>query len=62
MTFIKRDPEQPNLIDGTVLAYQAGPAGMYVTVGGNDLEQPLILAFDAEDVAALRRAIAEVEA
>lgn len=50
-----------NVIDGSILAYQVGGGmnGAYVTVAGNG-ETPVILRFDAEDLAALRRMLAEV--
>jgi hypothetical protein len=62
MSFIKRDIDQPNLIDGSVYAYQAYPDGAYVTVAGNDPDDiPLILAFDVEDIEALRDVVAHFD-
>lgn len=51
--FVRRDIDQPNLIDGSIYAYETRPDGVYVTVAGNS-EDPLILSFDLEDLAALR--------
>ena len=56
MTFVRTDPAQPNLVDGSVYAYDVHPGGAYVTVAGNG-EMPLILSFDLDDIAALRRLI-----
>lgn len=56
MTFVRTDPDQPNLVDGSVYAYDIRPEGAYVTVAGNG-ETPLILSFDLHDIAALRRMV-----
>lgn len=55
-SFARVDPAQPNLVDGSVYAYEVHPQGAYVTVAGND-KMALILSFDREDIAALRRMI-----
>jgi hypothetical protein len=57
--FVRRDPEWPNLIDGTVFVTNVRHNGIYVTVRGNDEEQPIILAFDPDDIDGLREAIAD---
>ena len=51
--FIRTDPAQPNLLDGTIYAYELREGGCYITVAGND-ETPLILSTDLEDIASLR--------
>lgn len=56
MTFVRTDTAQPNLVDGSVYAYDVRPEGAYVTVAGSG-ETPLILSFDVADIAALRRMI-----
>lgn len=56
MTFDRIDPDQPNLVDGSVYAYDVRRTGAYVTVAGNG-DTPLILSFDVADIAALRRMI-----
>lgn len=59
MSFMKRDIDQDNLVDGTIYMFQVYPDGAYVTVAGNDPDdKPIILAFDAEDIAALRSIVA----
>lgn len=52
-TFARTDREQPNLVDGTIYAYETRENGCYVTVKGNG-DTPLILSFDLEDVQSLR--------
>ncbi len=49
-------------VDGTVLAYQASPhEGLcYVTISGPDENKPMIVAFDREDLDALKRARKEL--
>lgn len=56
MTFVRTDTAQPNLVDGSVYAYDIRPDGAYVTVAGNS-ETPLILSFDLDDIEALRRIV-----
>jgi hypothetical protein len=51
--FVRTDPDQPNLIDGTIYAYDVRENGAYVTVSGNE-ETPLILSFDLGDIDVLR--------
>lgn len=51
--FVRRDPECPNLIDGSVFATDVRANGAYVTVAGNG-EMPLILSFDLDDIRALK--------
>jgi hypothetical protein len=53
---IRTDPGQPNLVDGSVYAYEIVPGGAYVTVAGNGTT-PLILSFDADDIASLRAVV-----
>ncbi|TXI53389.1 MULTISPECIES: hypothetical protein [Mycolicibacter] len=52
-----------DLVDGTVLAYQASPHEglVYVTVTGPDEDKPMILGFDHDDLAALNRARKELK-
>ncbi|WP_420093287.1 DUF7304 family protein, partial [Mycolicibacter arupensis] len=47
------DPAQPNLIDGSIYAYEQHQGGVYVTVKGAG-ETPLILSFDSADIDVLR--------
>jgi hypothetical protein len=51
--FVRRDVDQPNLVDGSIYYYDIRHNGVYVTVAGNE-EDPIILSFDREDIAALR--------
>ncbi len=53
----RTDLNQPNLIDGTIYAYQVDPDGVYVTIKG-DSDTPLIASFDMEDVDTLRNIVA----
>lgn len=58
MTFMKRDVEQDNLVDGSIYVTDVRLDGIYVTIAGNHPgDIPSIVAFDAEDVDALRDAI-----
>ncbi|BBX11129.1 hypothetical protein MNVM_02100 [Mycobacterium novum] len=52
-----------DLVDGTVLAYQASPHEglVYVTVTGPDEDQPMIVMFDRDDLDALNRARTELK-
>lgn len=52
-----------DLVDGTVLAYQASPHEglVYVTVTGPDEDKPMILGFDRDDLDALNRARKELK-
>lgn len=50
---IRTDSSQPNLLDGSIFAYDIRADGCYVTVKGNS-ERPLILSFDSEDITVLR--------
>ena len=54
--FVRRDPRQPNLIDGGIYAYDVRHNGVYVTCRGNE-ECPIILSFDPEDIDGLREMI-----
>jgi hypothetical protein len=54
--FIRRDIDQPNLIDGSIYCLDVCHNGAYVTVAGNG-ETPLILSFDLEDIEALRQVV-----
>ena len=52
MTLVRTDPNQPNLINGTIYAYDIRPDGVYVTLAGNS-ETPQIVSFDLDDIKAL---------
>ncbi len=46
---IRTSPDQKNLIDGTILAFEPQPDGAYVTFAGSD-ESPIIASIDIEDL------------
>lgn len=53
---IRTDPGQPNLIDGTILAFDPTDGGAYVTFAGMD-GQPIIASIDCEDLHRLGSAV-----
>lgn len=54
--FVRRDLDSPNMVDGSIFVTDARHDGAYVTVAGN-AGTPIILAFDLEDIAALKELV-----
>jgi hypothetical protein len=53
--FVRTDPDQPNLIDGTILAFDPREGGAYVTFAG--LDGPVIASIDTADLVRLGTSI-----